>query len=248
MNARIQLRTPLVVEVSAIDESGQRAMYALYERYYEGTGFAVFRRDLLAKDHVVLLHGADGALQGFSTLAVYAREFEGRPLRVIFSGDTIVDQRCWGSQTFAFAWLRLAGAIKARAPATPLYWLLISKGQRTYRYLPAFSRTYWPAPDCLTPAPVQALMAFLATERFGASYDAAAGVLRFDGLEGRLRPRYAAVPDKDLRLPQVRYFLERNPGYARGDELVCLCELSAENLRPIARRVFESGATDTSEP
>jgi len=248
MNARVQLRTPQVAEVVGIDEAGQRAMYALYERYYEGTSFAVFRRDLLAKDHVVLLHGEDGELQGFSTLAVYAREFEGRRLRVIFSGDTIVDQRCWGSQTFAFTWLRWAGAVKAQAPATPLYWLLISKGQRTYRYLPAFSRSYWPAPGRATPAPAQALMDFLARERFGASYDAAAGVLRFDGLEGRLRPRYAAVPDKDLRLPQVRYFLQRNPGYTRGEELVCLCELSAANLRPIARRVFESGAAGGNHP
>jgi hypothetical protein len=218
-------------------------MYALYERYYEGSSFEVFQRDLLAKDRVVLLRGQDGELRGFSTLAVYAREFEGTPLRVVFSGDTIIDERCWGSQAFAFSWLRFVGWLKAQAPQAPLYWLLISKGHRTYRYLPAFSREYFPAHDRNTPPRMQGLIDFLATERFGAAYDSAAGVLRFDQSQGHLRRRLACIPDKDLRLQEVRYFLRRNPDYAQGDELVCLCELAADNLKPIARRVFESGAT-----
>jgi len=51
------------------------------------------------------------------------------------------------------------------------------------------------------------------------------------------------VSEAHLRLPEVAFFLARNPGYARGDELVCLCELAAEKLRPLARRIFcdESG-------
>jgi len=242
MNARVQLSTPQVVEVAAIGEAGQREMFSLFERYYEGTGFEIFRRDLLAKDHAVLLRDRLGVLRGFSTLALYTREYRGGPLKVVFSGDTIVDERAWGSHAFAFSWLRWVGALKARAPQVPLYWLLISKGHRTYRYLPAFSRSYYPAHDRPTPPPVQALMDFLAADRFGAAYKAASGVLRFAGLEGHLRSHYARIPEKDLRLPEVRYFLQRNPGYAQGDELVCLCELAADNLRPIARRVFESGA------
>ena len=97
MNARLQFSTPAVAEVRAIGLTQQREMYALYERYYEGSSFEVFQRDLLAKDRVVLLRDEDGELCGFSTLAMYARQFEGAPLRVVFSGDTIVDERCWGS-------------------------------------------------------------------------------------------------------------------------------------------------------
>lgn len=242
MNARLQLLTPAVAEVRTIGLAQQREMYALYERYYGGSSFEVFQRDLLAKDRVVLLRAQDEELQGFSTLTVYTRELEGTPLRVVFSGDTIIDERCWGSQAFAFTWLRFVGWLKAQAPQTPLYWLLISKGHRTYRYLPAFSREYHPAHDRSMPPPTQALIDFLATDRFGAAYDSAAGVLRFDQSQGHLRARLARIPEKDLRLPEVQYFLRRNPGYLQGDELVCLCELAAHNLKPIARRVFESGA------
>ena len=248
MNARVQLSVPQLTDVAAIGEATQREMFSLFERYYDGTGFKIFRRDLLAKDRVVLLRDHSGALRGFSTLAVYTREYRGHPLKVVFSGDTIIDEPAWGSHAFAFAWLRWVGALKAEAPEVPLYWLLISKGHRTYRYLPAFSRTYYPAHDAATPGPVQALMDFLAADRFGVAYKAGSGVLRFAGSEGRLRPHFARIPEKDLRLPEVHYFLQRNPGYAQGDELVCLCELAAGNLRPIARRVFESGATREIEP
>ena len=40
----------------------------------------------------------------------------------------------------------------------------------------------------------------------------------------------------------IRYFLERNPRHASGDELVCLARLEAANHRPAARRAFLRGA------
>ena len=36
--------------------------------------------------------------------------------------------------------------------------------------------------------------------------------------------------------PHVHYFLERNPGYAEGDELVCLAEVSLANTHGIGHR------------
>jgi hypothetical protein len=36
----------------------------------------------------------------------------------------------------------------------------------------------------------------------------------------------------------VRFFLQCNFGYTKGDELVCLCALSVDNMRPLTRRLF----------
>jgi hypothetical protein len=238
LNARSSLTTPQALEVADLGEADRRAMYALYRRYYDASTWTLFAADLAAKDHALLLRDETGAVQGFSTLAVYERAFGDRAVRVIFSGDTIVDERHWGQQALAFAWLRLAGSIRAARPEVPLYWLLISKGHRTYRYLPAFSRAFLPSPDAGTAADLGALRDFLARDRFGADYDAAAGVVRFAAPRGHLRAEYAQVPDAHRRLPEVAFFLDRNPGYARGDELVCVCELAAATLRPLARRAF----------
>jgi hypothetical protein len=42
----------------------------------------------------------------------------------------------------------------------------------------------------------------------------------------------------------VQFFLERNPRFHAGEEMVCLTELSAENLRSFARRAFVRGLNE----
>lgn len=241
MTAGSSLITAQVLDVATLSEGERRAMYALYERYYDASSWPLFASDLAGKDRVVTLRDETGTMQGFSTLAIYQRHFGGAPMRVIFSGDTVVDESHWGQQALAFAWLRLAGALKAERPEVPLYWLLISKGHRTYRYLPAFSRAFHPSPDDAAEGPLCALRDLLARDRFGGNYDAAAGVVRFPESHGHLRGGYADVPEAHRHRPEVAFFLERNPGYARGDELVCVCELAPDKLRPIARRAFLAG-------
>ena len=119
-------------------------LYALYARYYGGTSPELFARDLAEKDHILLLEDEHGRTRGFTTLKILPFSHEGQTGRALFSGDTIIDHRYWGEQTLPLAWCELAGRLKAQQPDTPLYWLLIVKGDRTYRYLNAFSKNYYP--------------------------------------------------------------------------------------------------------
>lgn len=213
-------------------------MYRLYAHYYGGTDEALFRRDLNDKTHVILLVDHDGAIRGFSTLLYYGARSNETPLKVIYSGDTIIDESYWGKNDFAAVWLKFAGRLKALAPETPLYWLLIVKGHRTYRYLKVFSRNYYPAPNKPIPSETKAIMDNLARERFGRDYHPATGIVRFATTKGYLKEPWASVSDTARRRPEVAFFLEKNPHYKRGDELVCLCLLEYENLKPIAQRYF----------
>jgi hypothetical protein len=224
---------------SVLAESEREEMWTLYSRFYAGTSRARFRADLAGKDTALILRDEWQRLQGFSTLALSRTEFEGMPIRVLFSGDTIIERAHWGSQVLAFNWLRHAGALQRREPEVPLYWFLIVKGQRTYRYLPTFAREF--TPDWRAPAEPHSsrLLATLAEARFGAAYDRLTGVIRFRESHGHLAPEWAQISEREATRDDVQFFLRRNPGYARGDELACLCELSAANLRPLARRIFE---------
>jgi hypothetical protein len=217
-------------------------MYALFERYYLATSPDLFQSDLADKDTVFLLHDACGRLCGFSTLSTSRTQVGVKPIRIIFSGDTIIDRAHWGSQAFAFAWLRHIGRISLEAPDEPLYWLLIVKGHRTYRYLPAFGLAF--TPDWRRPEDqrLEALKHTVAIARFGDAYDPASGLVRYAKSRGHLAAEWATVSEREASRPDVRFFLERNPGYGRGDELVCLCELQAHNMRPLTRRLFLQGA------
>ena len=51
-------------------------------------------------------------------------------------------------------------------------------------------------------------------------------------------PEVADVTPERLRDPHVAFFVRRNPGHARGDELCCLAPLTRANFTPAAYRVI----------
>jgi hypothetical protein len=227
--------------VALMEDRAVGAMYDLYAKYYEATSPSLFEADLHSKDFVITLREPSGALAGFSTLAILEAEIGGTALRAVYSGDTVIDHAHWGTQALAFTWIRFAGSIKARSPERPLYWFLIVKGHRTYRYLSAFSIDFYPHWHSPTPMLAREIMDGLARRRFGRAYDAARGVVSFPQSRGHLKAEWTVVEPAEASRRDVSFFLRSNPGYARGDELVCLTELAPQNLRPLARRVFEQG-------
>lgn len=230
------------LSAAMLDARTRGRLFDLYAAHYEAVNEGVFLEDLAEKHWVVLMYDSGGTVQGFSTLKVFSSRCPaGWPIRVLFSGDTVIDRHHWGTQALAFEWIRFAGRLKAGDLATPLYWFLVSKGPRTYRYLPTFSRDYWPRFDASTPAPIKRMIDHLAQERFGRCYDPNTGVVRFPQSRGQLAPELAEVPPEDLLKPEVAFFLRSNPGYYKGDELVCLTELSPDNLKPLAKRVLLKG-------
>lgn len=213
-------------------------MHQLFSRYYDQVPFEQFNADLNAKDSIILLHDKQGTLSGFSTLAEMELNVQHELIRVIFSGDTIIDRKYWGTQALALAWIREIGRIAASTPDQRLYWLLIVKAHRTYRYLPAF--TYEFVPDWRKPSKraLDATRDVIATQVFGSRYDAASGIIRHARRDGRLAPPYSTPSHREAKRADVQFFLKSNPGYVYGDELACLCEIKAANMKPFARRIF----------
>jgi hypothetical protein len=53
-----------------------------------------------------------------------------------------------------------------------------------------------------------------------------------------LRPHVAQIHQRRLHDPHIGFFVQRNPGHVRGDELCCLAPLTHENFTPAAYRVI----------
>lgn len=210
-------------------------MHQLMDMHYESVPWERFLDDLSKKDEVLMLHDRDGVLRGFTTIAwnpagVFA---EGD---VLFSGDTIIDRRCWGSQELVRAFCRRAGEWRALS-GRRLFWFLISKGHRTYMYLPLFARRYFPHPEN-DDLEYKILAGRVAAELFGECWKPDEGVIRFPSSLGHLKEDFGAAGRDN---PLIRFFQERNPGHARGEELVCLTEMAEANLRRGARAAFCEG-------
>ena len=228
-----------LLPVKTLSRNTMAQMAQLYLAHYQGSSRDLFERDLQEKQEVlVLMH--DDVLVGFTSFQTYELTWQQRPIRVVYSGDTIVAQAHWGQQALALAGLEHMGRIKSAAPDTPLYWFLLVKGHRTYKYLSVFAKRFHPHWQHAEPQ-WQSLADHLASTRFGADYVRERGVVRFKESHGHLHPAIAEPTPAELEKPSTRYFMQRNPGYRQGDELVCLCEVAASNLKPLAQRVFLRG-------
>ena len=213
---------------ASLDDAVVDEMWTLFDRYYADVARPDFVRDLREKDDVILLIDRNlGTLAGFSTIRAYERTVLGRRVTVVFSGDTICDARYWGQRALHGAFLRWVLRRKLAHPFTPLYWFLISKGYKTYLLLARNFPEHWPRHDRATPPWQAALLDELARERYGDAWQPERGILSFTVPHGRLRAAVAPIGEAERGDPQIRFFADRNPRAAEGDELCCLGRVDA---------------------
>ena len=84
-------------------------------------------------------------------------------------------------------------------------------------------------------------MDYLAREKFGEYYNPETGLVKFPSSRGHLRQQWAEIKDSFREKPDIKYFLERNPEYYKGHELVCFAEITESNMRKYAKRAFLEG-------
>jgi hypothetical protein len=232
-----------IVPVGKITPIDARAMYEIFARHYDCVSFEQFLLDLSEKDCVLVLHNANFEICGFSTQKVLRVSVGGKSVRAVFSGDTIVDRAYWGEQELSRCWCRYVSSLYGEDPTVPLYWFLISKGYRTYLYLPLFFESFYPNCAAPTPAFEQRLLDTLATAKFPDHYRSETGLIEFPESHGQLKPHLAEIPARRLRNPHVHFFLQRNPAYTTGNELACLAEISPSNLKLFAGRILVQAQT-----
>ena len=241
--------TGSVVPVADLAERDTREMFALHTRLYERVSEPQFLRDLEEKEWVLLLRdGPSGEIRGFTTILLLETEVHGEPLHAVFSGDTGIDPAFWGGQALVKTWARFMGELLARHPSRRLFWFLICKGYRTYLYLPLFFHDFYPRADTVAPRFERDLITTLGTLKYPRDFNPESGVIEFASSHGHLTPALAGTPAHRRAHPHVRFFLERNPGYARGHELVCVAEISPENMKGLARRLLLEGSRAMAVP
>lgn len=230
------LRSRVVLRAS-LDDGRRRRMLALMEACYDGVVAERFYADLDHKQFVIVLEDERGELMGFSTLLLLEEQLDGRTVDVVFSGDTVIDPAHWGSKALQTAFGRFCLERKLAHPRRRLFWLLLTKGFRTYLLAVNYFPRTFPKPGA---TPTSALVAFrdrLASTLWGDAYDATREILHFSEARDRVRAPLSPPPPEALQHEAVRFFIAKNPGADAGDELVCLVPLP---LRDIARALVRA--------
>ena len=224
-------------------------MFDLMDRHYSGFRRSTFEADLDKKQWVIqVFDRVNGRLCGFSTQTILDAAVGNRPIRALFSGDTIIDRSAWGDPALSHLWGRLALALIDDRTDAEWYWFLISQGFRTYRFLPVFFHEFYPTCERPTPAWAAEVIDALGRHKFGDAYRPEVGLIRADANQYRVRPHVAGLAPDRLRDPHIRFFLERNPRHDRGDELCCITPLTRSNFRPAAWRVIGPATAPVKVP
>jgi len=225
--------------------SERKQMFELMMLYYDGITETQFNKDLDEKEAVmVMLDSKTLEIVGFSTFMFLDLEVGDSMIKGFFSGDTVVHANYRKTTTIGVELGKNFLSSVKRFPENRMFWILISKGCRTYRLLPIFFREWYPRYDCHTPEFAKNVMDAFGKVKYPINYDRDTGLITFSGLAETLRPGVADAHEGRLNDPHIRYFVERNPSHMKGDELVCVAEVSVKNFAPAFVRILkQAGVT-----
>ncbi len=226
-----------IISINMITDAERQSLYELFQQFYANTDYARFLTDFSQKNWLIRMMDGD-RLAGFSTQQLLPLNDGSDPFHFLFSGDTIVHPDYWNQSHLAGAFTHLFLRIADMTP-TPLYWLLICKGFRTYRFLPVFFKHFHPHHAGLD-AGMRSKLDAMAAYLFGSTYHPDTGLIVYENNKDYLIEELAGIPDSRRNDPHVSFFEQTNPSYRCGTELACIAPLSIDNLTRCGIRVNES--------
>ena len=217
--------------ISSVTVTNIKQMYDLYSKYYENTSLDIFLTDLSKKSGVILVTRAvDDQIVGFSTQTFFDLKVDGKRVRGIFSGDTIIEQAYWGNNALANTFYRRLIIERLKRPFVPFYWFLISKGYKTYLLMTNNFYNYYPNVNGKDDQYRRVTEAYC-QQLFPDAFDREKMLLDFGESYVRLKGDVATItPELVAANPHIAFFEKVNPSWRRGTEVPCLAACDYESL------------------
>lgn len=232
-------------KVALCSECEKETCYHLLCQGFLGICWGDFIRDFQEKESVILLrkdHNV-GEIVGFSTLTMLNLTLPMEEVKGIFSGDTMVLPEYRSSTGLGVELGRYFMDSYEQFPHHKVYYILMSKGWRTYKILPFFFKEFAPHYEKSTSACEKAVMDAFGRAKYRDHYQPETGLITFGKHAARLRPESIdAIPVK--MEVHTQFFLRSNPGYLCGDELVCVARVAPMNMTSIIQRLVPFPTTE----
>lgn len=206
-------------------------MYSIYKEYYQNTKLSIFESDFAKKNGAILIfHPKTHKIVGFSTVDIHQFEHVGKKYTVLFSGDTVIQKEFWGTRSLVSTMLKLLIKLRFVYARSEFYWLLISKGYKTYLLLANNYYAYYPHVNGkhqeLSP-----IVDKYCREFFSDYYDEETGLINFGTDYQPLKNDVAPITEQMKKVnPKIGFFEEKNPTWELGTELPCIGRLSWSDL------------------
>ncbi len=206
-------------------------MHGIFVNYYHNADLQTFIKDMCKKQGIFLLvNKSTGTIVGFSTWNEIDIVYKNKKSIGVFSGDTIVEEQYWGDKTLQKAFAIQLFKLKLKRMNRDVYWLLISKGYKTYllmannflRYYPHYTRSN---------KKLESVVDHYCNLLYPDAYKLKDRLLDFGDDYQHLKGGVAEITD-DMKTnnPKIKFFDELNPAWRKGIELPCVGEVSMSML------------------
>ncbi|MBQ4077864.1 hypothetical protein IJD15_01615 [bacterium] len=227
-----------VLNINELTNTDIDTMFNLMNEYYENIQKTNFVSDLSKKKQVILLKDEEkNEIKGFTSIVLYDVEIENIKIKLLFSGDTVIHKDYWSNTDLMPVWIKNALNLKKEFNEK-LYWLLMSKGYKTYKYLSAFYNEFYPRYNKQTPIFEQQIINKFGEMFYPEKFDKTSGLIIMNKAKDYLKNEFSQIPKEKLTDPNIQFFANKNPEFYKGNELVCVTELAVENLNKTGRRVL----------
>lgn len=227
----------LLVSVNDLPQDAKQQMYGLVADSFDKPSEQQFEYDLIRKDWVVLVEDDRSHVCGFTSLKVWDQPHDSETVLAIYSGDTILARDAWNTPLMWKTWAAGVNQLRKMRNQKKIYWFFVTCAYRSYRFLPVLTNVFYPRCDVPTPPRFHTLLDRVGTKLFGSAYEPRHGVVALSPTE-RLRDDLLEIPPARMEDPHVAFFHRRNPNRHRGAALLCVAELSPNNLTPAGRRIL----------
>jgi hypothetical protein len=228
-----------VKKIDAVSVSETHEMHQLFLKYYNNADLETFVKDIIKKQYVLLIkHPKNGKIVGFSTIALLNISYKNKSALGLFSGDTILEKEFWGSRRWQLTWVLFCLKVRLFNLRVPFFWLLISKGYKTYLLLANNFVNYYPRLD-KDDTELGNIVDIYCEHLYPEHYIKERQLLDFGEEYQNLKSHVAEISD-ELResQPKIRFFEERNPEWWRGTELPCVGVIDIPLIIKFVKKVF----------
>ena len=216
-------------------------MHSIFTRFYENADLTTFIKDMSEKKGVMILKNkTTGKIVGFSTYNEVELMHQGKKAIGVFTGDTIVEPEFWGNKTLHTAFAMKMLKAKMLRPTTPMFWLLISKGYKTYLLMANNFQRFYPRHDHHDHE-MEGLMQQYCQKLYPTYYKEEEKILDFGEGYHALKEDVADItPRMRASNSSIRFFEERNPEWRRGTELPCVGEIGLSTIGIFFKKLVRS--------
>lgn len=217
-----------LVKVTSLSLEDRNQCFDVLQESFEGVSMGGFLQDLFEKEQVILLRDGDSQIVGFSTLMSFPLTTQDGVMEIVFSGDTAVHPCARNSREIGRCLAMYLQIVLSRSE-NPVWYVLISKGWRTFRAMWFLFQKAYPhnKEDLLSPE-YQAIVSAFGRYKYQnrTLRDNSVLIATDDAQRIRLESEDLIIRNNE----DGRLFTELNPGYVNGDELVCIAPVRTDNM------------------